>query len=198
MKTYTKSGMEVELTTQKLNCNIYGRIEANHPQSGKIVAIGLWGILDGKEGLVDLHASVGKNYMKVCLEIPKADYDAIVTIAIEKLEAEKDAEWQVLIDRLPAIELPIGDGNQAEYNRLMNEANQVKFFNGTEMDGVNMAADRSKNELIREARTHCSHTWVESIERHFTFDARKKVTMIQKCSICKLEIKESIEDELSE
>lgn len=197
MKTRTKSGIEVELTTQNLNGEIYGRIDAEHPQAGKVIATGLWGTLEGREGLVDQNASIGKNRGKVCFEIPKADYDEVVMVEIEKRKAEKDAEWNGLIAQLPTVELPTGDGNQSEYTRLMAGANQIRFFNGPEMDGVNMAANRRKNELLREARTHCNHQFVETIEKTLTFDSRRKVTKVHKCSICGLKIKNSVEEDIS-
>lgn len=153
---------------------------------------------DGKNIMVSKKASEAEiNFIRQNKE------KIIEHILNEKKEKEKRAreqkikEYVELESRLPEIEIK-SLHNDEKAQKFIVEANKVKFYDGAEMDGVNIAQDAKKQKLFHEAQKYCEHELETEIYRTHTQDARKKIIKTIRCAKCSLEKSVSAEERVTD
>ena len=100
-------------------------------------------------------------------------------------EIEREAKkFNLLIKALPKFVPPKSDKDDKKAKRLLAEAKSISYYNGPESEGLNLAVDRERAKLRKEAAKHCIHDWETKISQSYTQDARRKVIRTITCKKC--------------
>jgi len=116
----------------------------------------------------------------------------------EKIEEEKrQQEYDILKAQLSPIPEFKNTPNEEKFQELKAKANAIHYYSGAESDGLNLAVDSQKSEIMKEARKYCKHNIEINYNYTYTHDARKLITRIIKCEKCGLYQKDGASEELS-
>jgi len=130
-------------------------------------------------------------------KIGEEDY-ARIKNRIERLPPKPDQGFEELKKRLPRMPSFHTTGNEKKFKELKSQADAIIFFEGPEMEGVNLAQAKKKEEIMRQARRHCPHEIETSYLYGYTADGRKKVTRIVRCKKCGLVHTDEVSAELGD
>lgn len=134
---------------------------------------------------------------KAYAQITEEDYGEIQRL-LGTLPPKPKGGYEHLMEKLPPIPTFKTTGNEKRFRELKEQASAIKFFDGPEMDGVNLAVASQRESLLSEARKHCPHEIFVNYEYSYTADARKLIRRICECPKCGLTHVDEVAEEISE
>lgn len=108
-------------------------------------------------------------------------------------------EYKKLYNKLKKIPLP--ENNSHPDKEKMKEILSKKddrYFNGPEMDGVNLSISSANAKLVLDAQKYCNHEFEVKYNEDYTGDIRMKLTRIVSCDKCGFELRKIVTEELGE
>ena len=99
----------------------------------------------------------------------------------ERKRMEEIEEYSHLEKQLPPIPVFSSSGDDERAQKLLREAEEIRYYSGPESDGLNLSVSARKRELREEARKHCVHEIEIEINRTYTADARREIIRTVEC-----------------
>jgi len=111
-------------------------------------------------------------------------------------EEGRNEEYLSLEGKLPERKIETTENDEIA-KEFIQKAESLRYYEGEEDEGLNIAISSGKNRLYHEAQKHCRHELVYDIYRTYTIDARKEIQRTIKCKKCKLFLRDVVAEKLS-
>ena len=112
------------------------------------------------------------------------------------MERDIPEGYEELAEKLPPLpEIPEGD--EKRFQELKKEAEALRFYEGPEADGLNLAVAARREEIMAEAQKYCHHDLQVRYHAGYTVDGRRRLIRECFCEKCGLFRMEEAREELS-
>jgi len=112
-------------------------------------------------------------------------------------EEKRIAKYDNLKKQLPAIPEYKNIPDEEKFRALTQKAQSLKYYGGTEDDGLDIAISAEKERIMKEARQYCQHEIQIEYNYTHTYDARKLIERTIECEKCGLYRKDTVSEKLS-
>ena len=131
----------------------------------------------------------------------KPEFLRLIPVVQKEQEIERENEriesYRFLEEKLSKI-LIESDDDEEKFQELMSKIKNLRYYNNDEeSEGLNIAVESNKTELLQEAQKHCKHKIEIRTNRTSTNDYRKLIIRTVSCDKCHLHKQVSVSEDIS-